>query len=250
MRVIQGGPYVKSSRAILNFLLSKANENLRGILSGIQSYNLTIFVHAIRSQIELNALVNKYIIDKKYHESYIMLNEDRSKIKEHEGQNIINIITLIDKLKNDVIQYREYYDNLSLLLHPNPSAIKFYLQAEGTPTSDKSGMFCPNIKYYFNKTISSTEEYDDWFKHYTWTFLAIMEHYLILIDSLKNEFFSGNEEEQSKFVTLSMFIKNHEKRIIKAINQAEKKNVDMKEFLSKEINNILSEYQDKEKQKI
>ncbi|MBN2232850.1 MAG: hypothetical protein JW781_08545, partial [Deltaproteobacteria bacterium] len=50
LRVIQGHPYVNSSRIILNFLLSKANENLRALLSGLQSYNLTVFVHAIRSQ--------------------------------------------------------------------------------------------------------------------------------------------------------------------------------------------------------
>jgi hypothetical protein len=239
LRVIKGGSYVKTSRLILNFLLSKANENIRAVLTSLTPYNATIFVNAIRSQIEINALLNKYILDADYHKKHIALNEDRSKIKELE--TVINIHTLVNKLGDKIIPYTSCYDSLSLLLHPNPTGIKFYAQAEGIATDDNTGIFQPKIKFYFNETITPTKDYDDWFKDYIWLFLTIIEHYLILIDSLKNEFFLNDQEkEQSHIFAMSEFVGIHKKEILKAANNAARSNSSVEDAVSQEIQNILN----------
>lgn len=59
LKIIKGPRYVKLSRIILNFLILRAKENLRLILFSSKPYNLVAFVHGIRSQIEINALLNK-----------------------------------------------------------------------------------------------------------------------------------------------------------------------------------------------
>lgn len=243
LRVVKGANYVTTSRLILNFLISKANENVRAILLSLEPYNLTTFVQAIRSQIEVNALINKYIADADYHQKHIKLNEDRAKVKEVE--TVINVNTLVNKLGDNILPYKSSYDELSLLLHPNPSAIKFYAQAEGTPTPDGTGLFHPKIKYFFDKTITPTKEYDEWFNKYIWLFLTFVEHNLILIDSLKNDFFiNEHEKEQFQAIALSEFIAIHRKEILNAANKASKNNEDIAEAVDREIQAILSKVKD------
>ena len=243
LRVVKGGGYVKTSRLILNYLISKANENIRAILLSLEPYNLTIFVQAIRSQIELNALLKKYIADANYHQKHIELNEDRSKVKEFE--TVININTLVNKLGNETLPYKSCYDELSLILHPNPSAIKFYAQAEGTPTPDGEGLFQPRINYYFDETITSTKKYDEWFNNYLWLFLSLIEHYLILIDSLKNDFYINDmEKEQFQSFVLSEVINNNKKEILKAANSAIKNNDDVTKSVNHTIQRILKNTKD------
>ena len=239
IRVVQGGSYVKVSRLILNFLISKANENVRAILLSLDPYNLTTFVQAIRSQIELNALINKYINDSNYHKKYILLNEDRSKVNDVE--TVINVNTLVAKLGDAVLPYKSSYDELSLLLHPNPSAIKFYAQAEGIPTPNGTGTFKPKIKYYFDKTITPTKKYNDWFRGYIWLFLSFVEHNLKLIDALENDFFiSEHEKKQFSTFALGEFVSIHQKEIIRATNNASKNNEDVSAAINQEIQSILN----------
>lgn len=179
LTVVKGGAYVTTARLIRNFFLSKASENLRTVISSLLPYNLTGFVHGIRSQIEINALLYKFLVDPDYHRSHFTLNEDRKRVKEL--KTTININTLVGGLKSDQIPYQDIYDSLSLLLHPNPSAMKFYAQAEGTPTKDGSGVFSPRIKYYFNETVSHTESTSAWFSNHTWLFFTCIEHFLVVI---------------------------------------------------------------------
>ena len=239
LRVVRGPNYVKTSRLILNFLISKANENIRAILLSLEPYNLTTFVQAIRSQIELNALINKYITDEDYHQKHIKLNEDRLKVNEVE--TVINVNTLVNKLGDEILPYKSSYDELSLLLHPNPSAIKFYAQAEGDATIDGTRLFQPKIKFFFDKTITPTKKYDEWFNKYIWLFFRFVEQNLILIDSLKNEFFiNDHEKEQFQAIALSEFIAVHRKEILNAVNKASKNNEDIAESVDREIQLILS----------
>jgi hypothetical protein len=218
-RVVRGPSFVKASRLTLNFLFSRANENLRAILLSLKPYNLTTFVHAIRSQVELNALIQKFIQDEDYHKKNLNLNEDRAKQKELD--TVININTLVHKLGESLLPYTKTYNDLSLLLHPNPTAIRFYAQADGEPTNDKSGIFRPQIKYYFNETIAPTEQHKSWFDGYLWFFLSSIEHFIILTDSLKNDFFLDEQEEKmfTQFAYAS-FVEAHKSEILAAINQA------------------------------
>lgn len=100
-RVVKGPRYVLVSRLTLNFLLSKANENLRAILMGLRPYNLTVFVNAVRSQIELNALVQKFVSDATYHKRHLALNEVRK--KPVEGATVTNVVTLVSKLDESIL---------------------------------------------------------------------------------------------------------------------------------------------------
>lgn len=218
-RVARGPKLVKASRLTLNFLFSRANENLRATLLSLKPYNLTIFVHAIRSQIELNALLQKFVQDAGYHKRNLTLNEDRAKQKELD--TVININTLVQKLGENPLPYVKTYNDLSLLLHPNPTAVRFYAQADGKPTTDGSGIFKPQIKYYFDETITPTESHNSWFDSYTWFFLSSIEHFIILVNSLERDFFLDDQEERmfTNFA-LASFVETHESEILKAINRA------------------------------
>ncbi|WP_296270573.1 hypothetical protein [Pseudomonas sp. UBA6323] len=194
LRVIQGSRYKKTSQIVYNFLFSKVNENLRAILLGLKPYNLTVFIQAVRSQVELNALLNKFLLDKAYAKEHLTLNEDRSKAKDL--KTVININTLVSKLDESYIPYKAVYDELSLLLHPNPAGIKFYAQAsKGETTDEGECLFSPKINYYFDETITATKEYDEWFKDKLWLFLTCVEHFLIMISKLDIDFFIDEKEE-------------------------------------------------------
>lgn len=224
-RVVKGPNFVKASRLTLNFIFSRANENLRAILLSLTPYNLTTFVHAIRSQVELNALVHKFIQDADYHKKNLTLNENRAKQKEFD--TVININTLVQKLGEDLLPYTKTYNDLSLLLHPNPTAIKFYAQAEGVPTNDNSGIFRPQIKHYFDKTITPTEQSKSWFDDYLWFFLSSIEHFIMLTDSLENDFFLDEQEERMfTLFAYSNLVEAHKSEILAAINQAVAEGID------------------------
>ena len=200
-------------------MFSRANENLRAILFSLKPYNLTTFVHAIRSQIELNALIQKFVQDADYHKKNLTLNEDRARQKELD--TVININTLVQKLGDGLLPYVNTYNYLSLLLHPNPTAIRFYAQADGEPTTDKSGIFRPQIKHYFDETITPTARHNSWFDQYLWFFLSAIEHFIKLIDSLESDFFLDEQEEKqfNRFAYASL-VEAHASEIIAAINQA------------------------------
>lgn len=202
LRVIQGSRYKKTSQIVYNFLFSKVNENLRAILLGLKPYNLTVFIQAVRSQIELNALLNKFLLDKEYAKEHLTLNEDRSKV--NELKTVININTLVNKLDESYIPYKKTYDELSLLLHPNPTGIKFYAQASKGETEDEGEcLFSPKINYYFDETITATKEYDEWFKDKLWLFLTCVEHFFIMTSKLDIEFFI-NEKEEREFTAVGL----------------------------------------------
>lgn len=238
LTVVKGGAYVTASRLIRNFFLSKANENIRTVFSALLPYNLTAFVHGIRSQIEINALLYKFLKDPEYHQSHFSLNEDRKRVKEL--RTTININTLVNGLDSNLIPYHEIYDSLSLLLHPNPSAIKFYAQAEGNPTTDGSGLFRPKIKYYFDKTVSHTESVSDWFSSHVWVFLTCIEHFLILFDDLKNDFYLNDQErDQHTTFVMAEFMAQNKSEILRAVNDAVRAGEDPQTALNETINRLM-----------
>lgn len=238
LTVVKGGAYVTASRLTRNFFLSKANENIRTVLSALLPYNLTAFVHGIRSQIEINALLYKFIKDPEYHQSHFSLNEDRKRVKEL--KTTININTLVNGLDSNLIPYQEIYDSLSLLLHPNPSAMKFYAQAEGTPTTDGTGVFRPKVKYYFDKTVSHTESVSDWFSTHVWVFLTCIEHFLILFDDLRNDFYLNDQErEQHTTFAMAEFIAQNQSEVLRAVNDAVRAGEDPQTALNETINRLM-----------
>lgn len=243
-RVIKGPPFVTTSRLVLNFLISKANENLRAVLLAFRPYNLTVFTNAIRSQIELNALLNYFINDPDYHKEHLLFNEDRSKLKEQEAQGkqtVKNINTLVQKLDEEPLHYSSEYHKLSLLLHPNPSAIKFYAQAEPDPMSGSLNLYRPKLKFYFDKTIENTPHSEKWFQGYLWLFFSMMEHFLLLVDQLNNDFFvSKSEEEQFSTVAQLHYLSINEKAILKAANEALRRGEPPEEAVKKLYKEILS----------
>jgi len=245
--VVKGGSYVTTPRLIRNFFLSKANENLRTVIASLLPYNLTAFVQGVRSQIEINALLYKFLKDPEYHKAHISLNEDRRLVKEL--KTTININTLVDGLDSSVIPYQAAYYSLSLLLHPNPSAIKFYAQAEGTATDDGSGMFRPKIKYYFDKTVSHTETTSEWFSEQVWFTLTCVEHFLMLFDELKNEFYLNEHEksQHSKFA-MAQFVAAHEKEILRAFNEAHWSGEDPDQAVNQVIGQLLKKAQKEDEQ--
>lgn len=238
LTVVRGGAYVTVSRIIRNFFLAKANENLRTVNSSLLPYNLTAFIHGIRSQIEVNALLYKFLKDPEYHQRHFSLNEDRKRVKEF--RTTININTLVDGLDTKVIPYQEIYHSLSLLLHPNPSAIRFYAQAEGTPTKGGTGIFRPKIKYYFNETVAHTESTSDWFSTHVWMFLTCLEHFLILFDDLKNDFYL-NEQERVQHTEFMMaeFTARHQKEILRALNDAVRTGEDPQRAINETVNRLM-----------
>lgn len=238
-RVIQTPAFKTTNVLILNFFFSRVNENLRGILTSLKPYNLTMFVHAVRSQIELNALMDKFITDESYYEKFQLLNEDRKKIKELE--TVTNINTLIEKLGEDLLPYKTVYDNLSLILHPNPTSIRFYAQTEGTPTEDKNGVYQPNIDFYFSQTISEALSSVLWFRQHIWLFLTMVEHFLILADNLKHNFFvSEIEKKQYTEFCMAEVLSKHKKELLKIANSA-KNEEEIKKNLNVFINKIFKD---------
>jgi hypothetical protein len=238
LTVVKGGQYVTASRLIRNFFLSKTNENLRTVISALLPYNLTAFVHGIRSQIEINALLFKFIKDPEYHQSHFSLNEDRTRVKEL--KTTINVNTLVNGLDSTLIPYQNIYDSLSLLLHPNPSAIKFYAQAEGTPTKDNTGIFSPKIKHFFDETVCHTESTSDWFSDHVWMFLTCIEHFLILFDDLKNEFYlNDHERKQHTTFVMAEFMAQHQKEILCAVNDAARTGEDPQTAINEAVNRLL-----------
>lgn len=112
LKIIKGPKYVKISRLILNFLFLRAKENLRLVLISYKPYNLTAFVHGIRSQIEINALLIRFIKDNdKYFEEYFSKSEERKSI-----DKLINIQSLIDKMDDNIIDYRVLYMSYNAIM--------------------------------------------------------------------------------------------------------------------------------------
>lgn len=246
-KVVLGPNFLKVSRLFFNFLFSRVNENLRAVLTSVNPYNLTAFVGAVRAQMELNALTNKVLLDPKYHQEHFLFNEDRSKVQEQ--KTVININTLMGKLSQDVIPYTEKYNELSLLLHPNPSAVKFYAQAEGMPTEDKNGVFSPRLSRLFEETIVPTAEYDKWFVHNIYFFLTCVEHFLALVDELHHDFFV-NETEEKQFEAFAWLhlLEENKKEILKSLNQAKKLGGDPSEALQGTIKNIIDPQSNNERE--
>lgn len=239
-RVVQGPQYVTTSRLIRNFLISKANENLRAVISALNPYNLTAFTNGIRSQIELNALINHFICDPTYHKEHLLFNEDRKRIKESEiegKKTVKNINTLIEKIGDNPLPYATEYHNLSLLLHPNPSAIKFYAQALRDKNTGSLNLHQPKLKFFFDKTIEETNETANWFRENLWLLFAMLEHFLLLIDNLKNDFFiNDKEEEQFKTLAQIILVSENESALLKAVKEAHKEGTSAEEAIKNFFN--------------
>ena len=246
LTVVSGGPYVTGARLIRNFVTSKANENLRAVLGALQPYNLTVFVQGIRSQIELNALLNKFIKDPSYHEQHLLLNEDRKRVKE--VPTTININTLVEGLSSEIIPYQELYHDLSLLLHPNPSAIKFYAQAERDSSPGAPPIGRPNLSFFFTETIIGTKNTEKWFSVQVWAFLTCVEHFLILFDTLKNEFHLTEQEREEHFgFAMAELVRRRRKEILSGLNKAERENTDKQHAINEVFTHALKKIADDDK---
>ena len=224
--IIQGPNYIKVSRLVLNFLYLRAKENLRLVLSSYRPYNLTAFVHGIRSQVEINALLNRFIKENdKYFEEYFHRSEDR------QSENpLINILTLINKLNHEVLDYRKFYDSLSNILHPNPTAVKMHVQAK--PDKNSMNRFHnPWISFYFDRTFPRTQESARWFKEHLNVFALLVIDFIETINKLEKDFFI-NEKEERDFNMLAMLEITNQKDFLNYANKQikEGKEVDLKEY--------------------
>lgn len=238
LTVLKGSKYVTVDRLIKNFFVSRVNENMRIILQSFNSINLTSFIHGIRSQIETNALLNKFITDEEYFKKFILLNEDRSKIKELD--TTININTLVQKIDSEHLDYLDKYNELSLLLHPNPSAVAFYSQAEKTKDTEETGMAEANLSYYFNETITQSPFIEKWFDTHIWFFLTTIEHFLILYVDLQISFYINEEESiNHRNIDLSVFVSKHKKEILVSVNKAVREGKSTEEAINNTIKEIL-----------
>ena len=223
-KIIKGPNYFKISRLIQNFLFLRVKENLRLVLFAYNPHNLTAFVHGIRSQIEINALLNRFTRENdSYFEEYFIRSEDRKR-----DDRLINIQTLIDKMDNDVINYRELYDYLSNILHPNPSAVKLHTQATPSNSNFKSA-FIPKISHYFAETFPNTSESKSWFGTYLLQFAISVIHFFELIEKLNKDFFI-NAEEKRDFEILSMLQIVNQKEFLKYVNSNKLEDIDMTEY--------------------
>lgn len=243
-KVVKGGSYVTAYRLIKNFLLSKANENIRAVLQSQNPFNLTIFIQGLRSQIELNALIGKFVKDENYLKKFILMNDDRKKVEEVE--TVTNINTLVKNLDSTYLPYQDHYNALSLLLHPNPTGVKFYAQAEGESTSDGSGVFSLKLKFHFDETVTKTETSNNWFNNYTWTFLTYIEHFLMLFDQLKSDQFFVTEDEKHQYIEFAMMEAFNSNKIyfLKIINQASRDNQDIGQAVRKGFDDLLAQRND------
>jgi hypothetical protein len=202
---------------------------------------LTSFVQGLRSQIEINALLHKFLVDPEYHKDHFLLNEDRNLVKE--VKTTININTLVSGLDRNgsPLPYAVTYDALSLILHPNPSAIRFYAQAERHGPNG-SGPPQPQIKFYFEETITHTRATADWFSRYVWTFLTCVEHFLILFDGLKAEFYLNTEEQKEHQATfMAAFVARNQAAISRAVNDAVRSGEDLQAATTEIIARLMDE---------
>jgi len=239
LTVLKGSNYVTVDRLIKNFFLSRINENMRVVLQSFNPFNLTSFIHGIRSQIETNALLNRFINDEEYFKKFILLNEDRTKVEELE--TTININTLVKKIDNEHLNYLEIYNELSLLLHPNPSAVAFYSQAEKTTATEETKMAQPKLSHFFDETITKSQFTEEWFDKHVWFFLTIIEHFLILYIDLQTSFYINDEEEKNHTnIALSEIISKNQKKILACVNQAVRDGKDIEEAANSIIKEILN----------
>jgi len=224
LKIIKGPKYYKISRLIQNFLFLRAKENLRLVLFAYNPYNLTAFVHGIRSQIEINALLNRFIKENdSYFEEFFIRSEDRKR-----DDRLINIQTLIEKMDNDIINYKGLYDNLSNILHPNPTAVKLHTQA--TPANvGLQSMYTPKISHYFIETFPNTTESKEWFNAYLLQFSITIIHFFELIEKLDKDFFI-NEKEKNDFEALSLLQIVSQKDFLKYVNSNKLENIDMNKY--------------------
>lgn len=222
-KVVKGYRFYTVSRLIQNFLFLRTKENLRLVLFASNPYNVSAFIHGIRSQIELNALLNKFTFENdSYFEEYFKKSEDRKN-----DNKLINILTLIEKLDDEFVNYKELYENLSNLLHPNPSAVKIYAQA--VPNINSS-LFSPTINIYFDDTFPNTLESKNWFKTYIHFFALTLIHFFQLFENLNKEFFI-NEKEKKDYENIAMLEILNSKEFLKYFDSNKPKTIDIEDFL-------------------
>lgn len=211
-KIIRGPKYIKTSRIILHFLYLRTKENLRLILFSSKPYNLNGFIHGIRSQIEINALLNKFLKeDDKYFEEYFLKSEDRK-----DENRLLNVLTLIDHMGDQVVSYRKLYEQLSNILHPNPTAVKLHTQATPSSSNIKS-LYNPWMSFYFNETYPNSLISQQWFNLHLEPFTMMVIHFLELIKKLDKDFFISHGEEKD-FEMISTLQIINQKEFFKYIN--------------------------------
>jgi hypothetical protein len=224
-KIIKGPNYVKISRLILNFLFLRAKENLRLVLFSHQPYNLTAFVHGIRSQIEINALLNKFIkVNDQYYEDYFLKSEDRKN-----ADRLINILTLIEAMDTCVVDYKQLYDELSNILHPNPRAVKLYTQAKPSESNIKS-LYKPNISFYFTDTFPNTLESKTWFDIRSSCFARSVIDFLNMIGKMNKDFFISTSEQKDYEISLMLEIIN-QREFLEYVSKQKPETINMLEYV-------------------
>jgi hypothetical protein len=164
------------------FILSRADENLRLAIAGVATKNKLAFFMAMRSQLELNAHTYYLTTDEKYAQRFHKSPENRIKQKDN-PELFKNILTLVQKFEKRFEVYDGLYDHCSRLIHPNPSTSFEYMK----PKKGLDGGINLNINYTFETTWYSIDsEHEDALKWFD-SFLGLSRHQLRLFDELDDK---------------------------------------------------------------
>lgn len=163
----------------MNFFLSRTQECLRVICLSLKNDIRTSILSAIRSQIEINAFVFYLINNHEYAKAVLDKKEDREKDKGH-PELMVNALTTVNRISKNWPNYKEDYDTVSKLMHPNPSAIILtgnLRKGDGQYSRSK-------IDKYFVNTWCLDAEGKNEKLNWTGMYLGYIGHFFDLFDSL------------------------------------------------------------------
>lgn len=237
-KVVQGPKYVSIGRLTANFLICRANENMRTVLCALHPLNLSAFVHGIRSQIELIALTANFVRKPELWNEFVTMNDDR---RNKEATNTVtNINTLVSKLGDEIEQL---YHDLSLLLHPNPTALRFYAQAEKVNPNVNYAELTLNV--FFEKTVAANPIANTWFLDRFETFLFLVDWFLIYFDSLPGVGIDADKEgkafEQAATATYIHTLASNTHKFTDALNKAHRQGKDPEKAIAEVVDDLFKQ---------
>lgn len=237
-KVVRGPKYISIGRLTANLLTCRTNENMRTVLSALHPLNLSAFVHGIRSQIELNALTANFVRKPDLWNEFVTMNDDRK--KKEATNTVTNINTLVSKLGPEIEQL---YHDLSLLLHPNPTALRFYAQAEKTnPNATYAEL---NLNVYFDKTLTANPATNAWFLDRFETFLFLVDWFLIYFDSLPGVEIDMDKEgkafEQAATAAYIHTLASNTHKFTAAMNKAHRQGKNPENAIAEVVNDLFKQ---------
>lgn len=239
-KVVRGPEYVSIGRLTAKFLTSRANENMRTVLCALHPFNLSAFVHGIRSQIELNALTANFVRKPELWNEFVTMNDDRR--NKEAANTVTNINTLVSKLGDEI---ERLYHDLSLLLHPNPTALRFYVQAEKKNPSINYAELTLNV--FFNKTVEANSISNAWFLSRFETFLFLVDWFLIYFDSLPGVEIDTNKEgkafDQAAMANYIHTLASNTHKFTDALNKAHRQGKDPEKAIAEVVDDLFKQPQ-------